>query len=125
MPPRLFRLTTSNVIFFWLEISHIHVQGGVEVNPHKQSAALLDLSKRRLYRRASTRGGPYHGQTSRRPILLSRRFLNDGGAFNSETSVKRGLRVVHDDKELVEKLGRNDPCVCGSGRRFQGVLHPT
>jgi 3' terminal RNA ribose 2'-O-methyltransferase Hen1 len=36
--------------------------------------------------------------------------------------VKRGPRVVHGDKELVEKLGRNDPCPCGSGRRFQGVL---
>jgi uncharacterized protein YchJ len=32
--------------------------------------------------------------------------------------VKRGDRVVHGDKELLEKLGRNDPCICGSGRRF-------
>jgi SEC-C motif len=24
--------------------------------------------------------------------------------------------------ELVEKLGRNDPCPCGSGSRFQGLL---
>jgi len=30
---------------------------------------------------------------------------------------------VHGDKELVERLGRNDPCPCGSGRRFQAVLH--
>ncbi|WP_235017027.1 SEC-C metal-binding domain-containing protein [Tistlia consotensis] len=22
----------------------------------------------------------------------------------------------------MEKLGRNDPCPCGSGRRFQGLL---
>jgi uncharacterized protein YecA (UPF0149 family) len=29
---------------------------------------------------------------------------------------------VHGDKELIEKLGRNDPCICGSGRRFQEVL---
>jgi hypothetical protein len=36
--------------------------------------------------------------------------------------VKRGLRIVHGDKELVEKLGSNDPCPCGSGRRFQGML---
>ncbi|WP_431312158.1 SEC-C metal-binding domain-containing protein [Sphingomonas immobilis] len=36
--------------------------------------------------------------------------------------MKRGLRVVHGDVELVEKLGRNDPCPCGSGRRFQGLL---
>jgi len=36
--------------------------------------------------------------------------------------VKRGQRVVHGGKELVEKLGRNDPCPCGSGRKFQAVL---
>jgi uncharacterized protein YecA (UPF0149 family) len=43
--------------------------------------------------------------------------------FPSETSVKRGDRVVHGDKELLEKLGRNDPCPCGSARLFQAVLH--
>src|SRR5690242_13325109 len=42
--------------------------------------------------------------------------------YPSETNVKRGLRFVHGDKELVEKLGRNDPCPCGSGMRFQTVL---
>ncbi|WP_371830748.1 SEC-C metal-binding domain-containing protein [Erythrobacter sp.] len=24
--------------------------------------------------------------------------------------------------ELLEKLGRNDPCPCGSGKRFQALL---
>lgn len=43
--------------------------------------------------------------------------------FPSEARVKRGDRVVHGNKELVERLGRNDPCPCGSGRRFQAVLH--
>jgi uncharacterized protein YecA (UPF0149 family) len=38
--------------------------------------------------------------------------------FPSETQVKRGVRVVHADKELREKLGRNDLCPCGSGRSF-------
>ena len=38
--------------------------------------------------------------------------------FPSETHVKRGDRVVGGRKELLEKLGRNDPCLCGSGRRF-------
>ena len=38
--------------------------------------------------------------------------------FPSETQVKRGFRVVHGNKELQEKLGRNDPCPCGSGRSF-------
>jgi hypothetical protein len=31
--------------------------------------------------------------------------------------------VVHGDKELLEKLGRKDPCPCGSTRPFQQVLH--
>ena len=43
--------------------------------------------------------------------------------FPSEECVKQGLRMVHGDKELIEKLGRNDLCPCGSGRRFQEVLH--
>jgi len=43
--------------------------------------------------------------------------------FPSETNVKRGLRVVNGDKELVEKLGRNDLCPCNSGRRFQEMLY--
>ncbi|MDH5557314.1 MAG: SEC-C metal-binding domain-containing protein [Alphaproteobacteria bacterium] len=30
---------------------------------------------------------------------------------------------MHGDKELIEKLGRNDPCPCKSGRRFQALLH--
>jgi uncharacterized protein YchJ len=42
--------------------------------------------------------------------------------FPSETRVKKGNRVVHGDKELTEKLGRNDPCPCGSGRLFQEML---
>ncbi|WP_424668630.1 SEC-C metal-binding domain-containing protein [Candidatus Binatus sp.] len=42
--------------------------------------------------------------------------------FASETRVKRGRRFVHGDKELTEKLGRNDLCPCGSGRCFQAML---
>jgi uncharacterized protein YecA (UPF0149 family) len=43
--------------------------------------------------------------------------------FPSESNVQRGERVVHGNKELSEKLGRNDPCPCGSGKRFQEMLH--
>ncbi|MFI5384998.1 MAG: SEC-C metal-binding domain-containing protein [Fimbriimonadales bacterium] len=42
--------------------------------------------------------------------------------YPSETSVKRGRQTVGDGKELEEKLGRNDPCPCGSGRHFQSLL---
>ena len=44
--------------------------------------------------------------------------------FPSETKVKHGSRGVHGDQELLEKLGRDDPCTCGSGRRFQALLPP-
>ncbi|MDR0481064.1 MAG: SEC-C domain-containing protein [Gallionellaceae bacterium] len=43
--------------------------------------------------------------------------------YPSETQVKRGDRTVNGNKELLEKLGRNDPCPCGSGLRFQALLH--
>jgi uncharacterized protein YchJ len=39
--------------------------------------------------------------------------------FPSETHVKRGVEIVYGDKELVEKLGRNDLCPRGSGKRFK------
>lgn len=43
--------------------------------------------------------------------------------FPSETQVKRGQRSVKGgEKELIEKLGRNDPCPCGSRRLFQEML---
>ncbi|WP_145081641.1 SEC-C metal-binding domain-containing protein [Aureliella helgolandensis] len=39
--------------------------------------------------------------------------------YPSETNVKRGVQIVHGDKLLEEKLGRNDPCPCGSRQRFK------
>jgi len=43
--------------------------------------------------------------------------------FSSETNVKRGLRTIRGgDVILTEKLGRNDPCPCESGRSFQEML---
>jgi hypothetical protein len=33
--------------------------------------------------------------------------------------VKKGDRVVGGYKELTEKLGRKDPCPCGSGKVFK------
>ena len=62
---------------------------------------------------------------NRHPPWTSRAFeisskLRKG--FPSETHVKRGDRIVRGSKELIEKLGRNDPCPCGSGRRFRALL---
>jgi hypothetical protein len=44
--------------------------------------------------------------------------------FPSETQLKRGVRVVHGNNELFEKLGRNDHCRCRLGRSFKEVLPP-
>ena len=44
---------------------------------------------------------------------MSKRLLRQG--FPSATHVKGGDQIVHGNKELIEKLGRNDPCPCGSG----------
>ncbi|WP_369016124.1 SEC-C metal-binding domain-containing protein [Armatimonas sp.] len=39
--------------------------------------------------------------------------------YPSETNVGKGVRSVQGGvKILEEKLGRRDPCPCGSGRRF-------
>ena len=39
--------------------------------------------------------------------------------YPSETRVKLGVRVVHGDKQLEEKLGRRDLCPCGSRKLFR------
>ena len=59
--------------------------------------------------------------TSANPTAFERTSKRRKG-FPSETRVKGGTRVVHGDKELLEKLGRNDLCPCGSRRRFQALL---
>jgi uncharacterized protein YecA (UPF0149 family) len=45
--------------------------------------------------------------------------------FPSEMRVKRGERIVHGDKELAEKLCRNDLCPCGSGKRIKKCCRNT
>jgi uncharacterized protein YecA (UPF0149 family) len=45
--------------------------------------------------------------------------------FPSEARVKRGHRTIKGGEiELLEKLGRKDPCPCGSGQSFQALLPP-
>ena len=39
--------------------------------------------------------------------------------YPSEARVKVGVRIVHGDKLLEEKLGRNDLCPCGSRKAFK------
>ncbi|MBY8859943.1 SEC-C domain-containing protein [Nocardia sp. CA2R105] len=62
-----------------------------------------------------------------REALRFREFVSSepvsaAGVSLSETSVKRGARSVGEDTELIEKLGGNDLCPCGSGRRFPSLL---
>jgi SEC-C motif len=55
----------------------------------------------------------------RTPAVFFETMSKRRKGFPSETNVKRGLRIVHGHKELTEKLGRNDLCPCGSGKRFK------
>ena len=43
--------------------------------------------------------------------------------LNSNLDAPLFYQLLIGEIELSEKLGRNDPCPCGSGRRFQEVLH--
>jgi hypothetical protein len=84
--------------------------------------------------RVDTQGVRFHATRPRRrlPCVPTKTPPSTSPAFErtskrrrgypSETHVKRGRRVVHGDKELLEKLGRRDPCPCGSGRCFQTLL---
>ncbi len=53
-----------------------------------------------------------------RKVQVILRTLGRPLSFPSESQVKRGIRIVHGNKDLIEKLGRNDLCPCASGRRF-------
>lgn len=59
---------------------------------------------------------------SKVPVIAFEPSSKHHRGYPSETAVKRSDRIVHGDKELQEKLGNNDLCPCGSGRRFQAVL---
>jgi uncharacterized protein YecA (UPF0149 family) len=66
------------------------------------------------------KGKVYHVQTQhQRTTVFFETMSKRRKGYPSETQVKRGIRIVHCDKLLEEKLGRNDPCPCGSGKRFK------
>jgi len=69
-----------------------------------------------FYSRKAVDHGP---ATIRANAIFFENFSKRRKGFPSETKVKRGVRVVHGNKELAEKLGRNDLCPCGSGKRFK------
>jgi predicted XRE-type DNA-binding protein len=101
---------------------------GARRNVHRTAIARLglDISAPRChmaaYPRQQTTEACHAKRSQRRPAVLSRSRVSGGGGYPSETHVRRGDRTVHGDKELSEKLGRNDLCPCGSGRRFQDLL---
>ena len=70
----------------------------------------------------ATGGVPCHSQTISQNWKGFEHTGKRRKGYPSEAQVKRGLRVVHGTKELTEKLGRNDLCPCGSGKRFQELL---
>jgi len=69
-------------------------------------------------RRIEQGGALWPGDNDLTKTAFQKKTSKRSRGFPSETNVKRGMRVVHGDKELTEKLGRNDLCPCGSARRF-------
>jgi uncharacterized protein YchJ len=67
-----------------------------------------------------------HGLSKfRTPAVFFETMSKRRKGFPSEARVKRGARIIHGGKELSEKLGRNDPCPCGSGKRFKKCCRDT
>ena len=62
---------------------------------------------------------PYVQQRLQRQRIFFETMSKRRNGFPSETKVKQGVRIVHGHKELAEKLGRDDLCPCGSGKRFK------
>jgi len=56
---------------------------------------------------------------SSRKVCAFKRKSKRRKGYPSGTCVKRGQRIVHGDKELLEKPGKEGLCPCGSGRHFQ------
>jgi uncharacterized protein YecA (UPF0149 family) len=65
------------------------------------------------------KGGSHAIEQLQQPAIFFEPMSKRRRGFPSETQVRRGMRIVHGDKELMEKLGRNDLCPCGSGKRFK------
>ena len=65
-----------------------------------------------------------HATQQRRTAIFFETMSKRRKGFPSETNVKRGVQIVHGDKLLEEKLGRNDSCPCGSGNRFKKCCLP-
>ena len=53
------------------------------------------------------------------PALARLNQFLTGVEIGPGAQIGPGLRIVHGCKELAEKLGRNDLCPCGSGKRFK------
>src|SRR5688572_33154439 len=62
---------------------------------------------------------PHASRPRPRPAIFFEPMSKRRRGFPSESHVKRGVRIVHGDKLLEEKLGRNDLCPCSSGKRFK------
>lgn len=72
---------------------------------HHQAASLLSPSTQ-----PRGRHGNQDGTITKNSPAFFERTRKGRKGYPSETHVKLGLRIVHGDKWLEAKLGRNDPC---------------
>ena len=113
MQSDFFAIFTVPILTFMIS-SLIRIVGCLSTsvyNPRPLSALIIRIGGVSCLRTNNLTALPFEPTSKRRK------------GYPSEAHVKRGQRIVAGDKYLVEKLGRNDPCPCGSGRRFQVVLY--
>ena len=65
-----------------------------------------------------------HGQGSLRPIFFEIRVFLDLTLFNLELirsdQENNKVKKVRSNKTIIsKKIGRNDPCPCGSGKKYK------
>lgn len=76
-----------------------------------------------MYQLASfdqTDGGCYgKAHQTQRSAVLSRPYLSDAVHSRPRRASSQAIAWCTGDVELTEKLGRNDLCPCGSGKRFK------
>jgi hypothetical protein len=125
-PPRslsadLFDGPKIRIIWRWFESNLLHKWGSSSVVERFNRIALCPspfVAEEPWHIINLKPGGRMAHHNEDREELLFEITSKRRKGFPSETRVKRGTQIVHGEKELIEKLGRNDLCPCGSARRF-------
>ncbi len=109
----------------WEEFSKLIFHAEVEIEPGRAAGRLRPQRRERSRRRSTTPAAPSRGsprrcsRSPRRAARAAAGMAAGGGA--PERRQRRGAREVVETvvKDEHDKIGRNDPCWCGSGKKFK------